>query len=217
MRRKFLSPSDKNSEQREEASRTRQANQGGQSSEIPASKENESGKRGEIENKLARFKDILGKYTKKPLSEALGVTDALRDSLYARAYRQFRAGRFQRAQPFFAFLFSVEPQNRDYALGYLATSYDCGQIQKTLKIAKIARVLHPKEALIHFYCLACATRLGLWEEARASYTEFTDCLTEATPQQFRTEAVRFLEAIHANEQAPVPTKAPSPKTPQPPR
>ncbi|MGV6872539.1 hypothetical protein ACUSIJ_07580 [Pseudochelatococcus sp. B33] len=146
------------------------------------------------------------------VAQALSVSPAVVDVLYARAHGWSSLGRVDRAQTLFRALCLLDERNADYWVGYgvclrmaplpdsASRSERARQYDSARKAFEAAALLRPDWAIPHFHALELSLFLRRWDQARACLVAYEERMTPEIPLSIVQEAQR-LRAILETRQA----------------
>ncbi len=125
------------------------------------------------------------------LAQALSVSPAVADVMYARAHSWFSLGRVDRAQTLFRALCLLDERNADYWIGYGVCLRMAQQSDSAWKAFEIAAILRPDWAVPHFHALELSLSLRQWDRARDCLAAYDKTVTPEIPMSIVQEAQRL--------------------------
>lgn len=155
------------------------------------------------------------------IAQALSVSPAVVEALYARAHGWFSLGRVDRALTLFRALCLLDERNADYWVGYgvclrmaqlpdgAAQSEKARQLDSARKAFEAAALLRPEWAIPHFHALELFLFLRRWDEARACLAAYEARMTPDIPPSIAQEVQRLRAILEARQEAASVAEGPS--------
>ncbi len=129
------------------------------------------------------------------LKQALNVSDAAVDALYARAHQQFAIGQIRNAEEIFRALCALDGSKSDYWLGLGICTRIRGEVRAALSAFETGLRVSPENAAAYFHVLEVHMRSENWDGAIEAYKGYLKWRNGEEPQMIARAFETFETAL----------------------
>lgn len=117
------------------------------------------------EENMKKLEDALGGLSDKMLKggmlpkDALGLSDALVEGIYAQAYRLYNTGKYSESIHLFRMLVMLNSTESKYILGLAACFHMLKEYQNAVQVYSMCAMLDPENPIPHYHASDCYVQM----------------------------------------------------------